>query len=180
MDILANNQSSFKLINYLQKQTDFPEIKWCKFQNFIKIFFRDKPKAGHRWWTFPFIDIFFYNSDKENGKFCINSKCAQYTEIFPLKLRPFGFYWLPTPKNINHHLQYQLLRRTSTFINIDEMCIKAGGDHQRELKIKLNLEFKCYLLKDSYQFVDKTCNKTHCIETLKLNGTSLYTIVLEY
>ena len=177
LDILANNQTALQLINYLKTQTQFPEITWCKFQNFIKIFFKNKPKAGKKRWTFPFVDIFFFDSDKPNGKFCVNYKCAKYAEIFPLKLRPFGKFWLPTPKNITHHLQYQFIRRTLASINVDEICVKAGADHKNEKKLELNIELKCDLLKDSYQFVDKTCNTTHCSESLKLNGTTLYTVI---
>ncbi len=62
---------------------------------------------------------------------------------------------------------------------MDKICVKAGADHKNEVKLKVNLEFECDLLKDSYPFVNKNCNQTHCVENLKLNETTLNTFVYE-
>jgi hypothetical protein len=178
---LADNQTSIGLSNYLKSQTDFPEVTWCRFQNFIKIYFKFNPRAGSKQWTFPFIDVFFYNASKTNGKFCLSHRCANLSETFPLKLRPFGKFWLPTPKNIQHYLKNLLIRRPShlDFVDVDKICVKAGADHKNEIKLKVNQEFECDLLKDSYPFVNKNCNQTHCVEKLKLNQTTLNTFVYE-
>jgi hypothetical protein len=178
---LADNKTSLVLKKYLETQKSFPKITWFKYQDFIKICFKENPRAGHRPWTFPFVDIFFYNANITYHRFCLKHRCANYSEIFPLKLRPFGKFWLPTPKNVEHHLQNQLIRRAeaSVFLDVDEMCVKAGADHKNEKKLNTTNIIECNLLKDRYPFVYKTCNKTHCIEKLQLNNRTLNTIVFE-
>ena len=88
---------------------------------------------------------------------------------------------MPTPKNIEHHLQIQTgkLNIKDYLINIDRKCIKAGADHKHEVRIKDVREIECDKLKDKYPFVQRTCNETQCIEELKLNNTILKTIVFK-
>ena len=56
--------------------------------------------------------------------------------------------------------------------NFDNNNISSSMDSSNDDK-ELNDDMQ----KDSYQFVDKTCNTTHCSESLKLNGTTLYTVI---
>jgi len=57
--------------------------------------------------------------------------------------------------------------------------IILGADHRKQVKITNSTIYNCDLLKNDYPFVEKTCNKTHCIEELKLNEKIIGSILFD-
>jgi hypothetical protein len=73
--------------------------------------------------------------------------------FFPLMLRPFGKYWLPTPRNPVYLL-------SNEFADIENLCGPSGAP--------------CKDLKTRYPFVDRAYHSPHIsYERLKISGITI-------
>lgn len=72
-----------------------------EFGEYDKIFFPWSPAAGKELWSYPYIDIFYYEENATHmwrtdyisrfDEYCMISK----QDIFPLVWRPLGEIWIP-------------------------------------------------------------------------------------
>jgi hypothetical protein len=72
-----------------------------EFGNYDKLYFPWSPQAGSQNWSYPYIDIFYYDENSTHiwlanydGQ-SINNCSINKSAIFPLVWRPFGQIWLP-------------------------------------------------------------------------------------
>ncbi len=174
-DMMTSYENYSKLKNLLETQTDWVNLEWCIYEDTMKIFFKESDYAGDKNWKFPFVDIFFY--EKNATHICeknSSSMCSLISSIFPLRLRPMGKYWLPTPNNPQEYLNSINLK------DIHEFCVKPEYSHRDEIRISfIGVKFKCEMLKKDYPFVESSCNQTYCIETLRLDNSLIGSIIFK-
>lgn len=173
-DIITDFQNLPELKSYLRTQNQWNNLNWTIHANSLKLFFKDSQKAGEKNWRFPFLDIFFYEKNSTHICYLSDSMCSLNSHVFPLKYRPMGLYWLPTPNSPIEYLESKGIN------DIHENCVKTPYNHRNEnFPSFVDLNYKCGVLKHLYPFTSSTCNTTHCIETLRLASRDIARIVLE-
>jgi hypothetical protein len=126
-DIVTEYRGIDWLKSYITKQTEWENLSFVRFVNLLKIFFKDGQPIPGANWKYPFVDLFFFRVNTTTSNYCVApgvKECVKAKEIFPLKLRPLGKFWLPAPRNDEI---YQ-------FKNAFTDCFKSG------------LNFKSFLL----------------------------------
>jgi hypothetical protein len=100
-DIVTEYRGIDWLKSYITKQTEWKNLSFFHFANILKIYFKDGQTIPEANWKYPFIDIFFFEVNTTTSTYCVAPMlklCVKATEIFPLKLRPLGKFWLPAPR----------------------------------------------------------------------------------
>lgn len=172
---LNDKEKLMSIVNNATFKTHYKNLGWSLTLNreeyvsgeYMKLFLQNSTidfagRYEHRW---PFIDIFYYKANKTNLWHKIN-KINRLDEIFPLKLRPFGQYWLPAaskPRN--------LIKRF--FKNAELICSSSIWDHKNEKRKKRANSVSCHELKNDYEFVIHNCINDRCTESLYRNGSIL-------
>ncbi len=163
-----------KILTEQKEFTDFGVSFNYNGLNSYKAFFNDtnSPYAGKYPWRSPFIDILFYEYNKTHLWEENNRKyTTQLKNIFPLVLRPYGPFWLPSPRDPLGYFESVGTK------DLKNMCIRSSWNHKKE-KTQEIIEVKCKLLVLDYAFVNQTVvNKTHIIEdvvSLNTNKRIIY------
>ena len=162
-------------VKILKTQTTFLNLKWVMIdQKKFKVFLSTGNRAGRYSWSYPFIDIFFF----DEGQTMINRKIRKKlvstpkADIFPLKLRPFGKYWLPTPSKPANYLK--------RFGNYRDICARGDWSHRQETKQE-NFNTTCSMLSPHFRFVSINCFKASsneiCIEMTAIKDKSIVYLV---
>lgn len=100
-DIVTEYRGIDWLKSYITKQTEWENLSFFHFSNILKIYFKDGQSIHKANWKYPFIDTFFFEVNTTTSTYCVAPLlkiCVKATEIFPLKLRPLGKFWLPAPR----------------------------------------------------------------------------------
>jgi len=138
---------------------------------YYKFYFSTSPRFSEYPWRYPFVDLIFYHENKshiwqENMQH-ISSISKQ--SIFPLKLRPLGSLWLPSPKSPR---DYFLSVSWTTY---DDECFNGPWSHKFERTKdidygnQLKSSINCRELQEFYPFVERSL--TNKEERLVINGT---------
>ena len=138
----------------------------------IKLFRTTDPRAGEQAWHWPFIDIAFYKTDKRQVRSHEDKPkwWMKRADFFPLTLRPLAGRWFPAPRNTAALIRKQYKH----FI-----CKKNTWDHKTEVRVRRVQKAKCRHLKSHYPFVERKVLLGKKTETLMLNGTAQYSLILE-
>ena len=146
------------MVNYVNYANLIQALSFYKKDKHIKWSLIEKPlKYVHRYIRISLensdssvfsIDIHFF--DKQSGHIRWNLKNEfLVSQIFPLKLRPFGKYWLPSPNNPG---------------------LVLNTEH-KNLYTNCHRNVMCDDLSTKYGFVERTCfDHKHCLERLELNS----------
>ena len=71
-----------------------------QYGNYDKFFFPWTPRAGKRPWSYPYVEIFYYDENAthiwraESDQQSIETCAASKADIFPTVWRPLGQIWL--------------------------------------------------------------------------------------
>lgn len=135
-------------------------------QPYVKVFFQYTPLVAQTTWTFPFVDIFFYLTNETHLWYSSHPDAnMQVKHVFPLVMRPFGYFWLPAPQ------KPQLIFK----FDAQKECNGHWHDHRKE-KRQVYLRRNCSDLIDVYPFVQRS-KRTNSIEVLTINHTVIHTII---
>jgi hypothetical protein len=147
-------------------------------RNYDKIFFSWCPSVGVSEWTFPCVDLFYYDQNSTHIMHTgLTNGCPErLQDIFPLVLRPLGPLWLYGPREPMAHFESRKMVR----IEID--CFVHAYSHKYERVIRNGpLHAKCSDLNHVYPYVERVCSSNQCTESLRLlNNTIIHTIVYNY
>ena len=161
----------------IKKQTMFADLDSAPCGKILKIFSNKSANAGKYKWKFPFIDVFFYQENKTHLSRYFRDKriFTLKHHVFPLKLRPFGKYWLPTPKSPIKYLE----RLNYTGFYAD--CIRSTWNHRLEIGQSPDT-IKCSTLKRIYPLVNRDCMKLDdgqefCAESIILDNRKLIVLI---
>ena len=137
-----------------------------------KLYSLNDPKAGNHAWRWPYIDISFYKDDVRQVSTYKNAPNwhMKRADFFPLTQRPLAWRWFPAPRN------------TRAFIVLKYkhfVCKSHGWDHRYEKVAKRVYSSNCSRLASHYPFVERELLLDKTMETLFLNGTSQYSVILE-
>ena len=92
-------------------------------QPYAIVFFQYKPSPAPSTWTFPFVDIFFYLTNETHLWYSSHPNAdMQLEHVFPLVMRPFGYFWLPAPRE--PHFIFKFDAQTE--------CNSHWHDHRKE------------------------------------------------
>ena len=86
----------------------------------------------------------------------------QLEHVFPLVMRPFGYFWFPAPRKPQLIFQF----------DAQNECNSHWHDHRKE-RGQMHVKCNCSDLIDVYPFVQR--NET--VEILTLNHTVIHTVV---
>lgn len=141
--------------------------------NTMKVFFSNGSRAGIRPWTWPFIDIAFY---EENATHVWNQNVEFAGDVmlprewfYPITSRPFAWLWLPAPRNTAKFLERRYGRLK---------CIRYAWNHKDELPSWSIAYAPCESLQTFYPFVWREPHSKGVKETVKLNGQILYSVIV--
>lgn len=105
VDIRAPNKDRWRMLRLLRQELyqtiAVIHVEHEEYGGYDKIYFPWAPRAGRQIWTYPFIDIGYYDENdthiwQANYGFDSIDACSLSKEnIFPLVWRPFGEIWLP-------------------------------------------------------------------------------------
>ncbi|CAF1210066.1 unnamed protein product [Adineta ricciae] len=133
---------------------------------YAKVFFQYKPFAIQDIWSFPFVDIFFYLTNKTHLWYANDPGVNMRIEhVFPLIMRPLGSLWLPAPHGPQFIFGFDVLTQ----------CNSHWYDHRKE-KGQPYVKRNCSDLTDAYPFVQYD-ERNNPIEILVINGTVIHTIM---
>lgn len=92
-----------------------------------KLYFPWSPQAGRKNWTYPYIDIFYFDENFTHiwlanyDSNLINDCSISKSDVFPLVWRPFGRIWLPVnflkTNMFSIYENYRLLENHQSFLN---------------------------------------------------------------
>lgn len=185
-DILASLDDFERVVSILNDTNimsgQYQELKWTwglnviEYPNkYIKLYLSTSKndynkKYEYKW---PFLDLFFYTTDGKNLKY-MKKKRSKVTldSIFPLSLRPMGPFWLPMPAKPYYFFQ-------NNYGNVRDYCGSGSWNHKLEKSRKKNFVC-CASLVNHYEFVDRSCNGTVCIESLYRGDLLLGRIEFNY
>ena len=135
-------------------------------QTFVKVFFQYMPLTVQTTWTFPFVDIFFYLTNETHLWYSTHPDIImQLKHVFPLVMRPFGYFWLPAPREPQLIFQF----------DAQNECNGAWYDHRKE-RSEVYVRRNCRDLIDVYPFVQRS-KRIKSIEVLMINHTIIHTII---
>ena len=154
------------------------DIGWLALGDIIKIFRKSSPEVVNRQSKYPFIDLYFHNVT--NTSVIYESWYKKYralkSEYFPLKLRPFGKYWLPAPNR-----PFGVLANTDGF-NSYNVCMSNSLDHRTEQK-KKQYAIDCESLKKYHLFSERFCvtseDQPLCYEEFRIKSNKVV-YLMEY
>ena len=166
------------LENLFENQTKFPQVQTAKVGKILKIFNKNSTNAGKYKWKFPFIDVFFYSETKSHIQRHFHDKLISTLKkhVFPLKLRPFGSYWLPTPRDPIKYLE-QL-----NYTGFHQSCVRSTWNHRLE-KGQAQFTIRCSELQKIYSMVERDClrvkdqEEEFCTENLIFNNQTLVILI---
>lgn len=79
-----------------------PEYDTVSHQAYMKIFFSRTPADLLVRWSWPFVDISFYERNSshvwETNHQHVPERCYPIEMVFPVHRRPFGGLWIPSPE----------------------------------------------------------------------------------
>ena len=161
----ANGAGHYKQIQYTETI--------LKRRTFLgKLYFLGDPKAGSQNWHWPFIDIcFYYKNNALMISYRERPPWQMYTHLFfPLVQRPLGGYWFPAPRNVSAFIAHKYRK----FV-----CRSHYWDHKNE-RNRRRYSANCTALASHYPFVKRNVLYGKTLETLVLNGTVIYTCIVEH
>jgi hypothetical protein len=139
-------------------------------RNCDKVFFSWCQQAGRTSWQFPFIDIFYY--DTNSTHVWLLSEPRSYPvhreDVYPLVLRPLGPLWLWSPREPMTHFESRRMR------SIETGCFASPYSHKYEQVIWSWMQtIDCNELRSVYPYVERNCTESKCTEYLKLGETTV-------
>jgi hypothetical protein len=146
-------------------------------RNCDKVFFSWCQQAGRTSWQFPFIDIFYYDTNSTHvwllGK--PSSYPVHHKDVYPLVLRPLGSLWLWSPREPMAHFESRRMQ------SIETSCVAFPYSHKYEKLIwKRMRKADCNQLRSIYPYVKRICTKSKCTEYLKLGEkTVIHEVTLD-
>lgn len=147
-------------------------------RNYDKIFFSWGPRAGPKWWRFPFVDIFYHDQNSTHIWLLGTPKdCpTKLTDVFPLVLRPLGSLWLYSPREPMAHFDSRRMT------HIEDGCFASAYSHKEEKVIRSRgRSVHCSRLNSTYPYVDRQCTEHNCTEYLRLGDTHIiHTVYYNY
>jgi hypothetical protein len=133
---------------------------------YVKVFFQYTPLIVQTTWTFPFVDIFFYLTNKTHLWYSSHPNTNMKLEyVFPLVMRPFGYFWFPAPREPQLIFQF----------DAQNECNSHWHNHRKE-RGQMYVKCNCSDLIDVYPFVQRN-KRTKSIEVLMRNHTIIHTII---
>ena len=150
--------------------------------NYDKVYFSWCPRAGRKFWNYPFVDIFYDDKNSTHiwqadvGENRAGRPPVVLDDVFPLVLRPFGPLWLYAPREPLAHLDSQGMRQVET------KCIVFSYNHKHEIfQAGQSRALNCSQINSIYPFVDRRCTSQNCSEYLKLgNHTIIHKITYPF
>ena len=140
----------------------------------VKIFFSTALNAGIYPWKWPFIDVETYIEDgADRFKLADRSDVNYYwpqESYFPTHLRPFGPLWINSPKDPKTFLKAIYSKPFS--------CRSSHWDSEKEV-LRTVIRADCDLLTNHYPFVKRSPFSNITKETLVMNATEYYNIVVD-
>jgi hypothetical protein len=137
---------------------------------YYKFYFSTSPRFSEHPWRYPFVDLIFYHENEthiwqENMQH-ISTILKQ--SIFPLKLRPLGSLWLPSPRSPRDYFL------SVNWTKYDDECFNGPWSHKYERTKDMDYGYEskstidCKELKEFYPFVERSL--TNQEEHLVING----------
>ena len=170
-----------KILQHLPKSTNlrwtYSEIYKEFPRKLIKIFLNDSNDyAGDYPYKWPFVDIFFYDSNATHLWYKTDKRMGMsLRHVFPLKLRPFGKYWLPSPNKPGEIFKASF---GGLYGDVYDECKSGTWNHRAEIEQE-SIRMHCEELATTYPFVSHTCNQKTCTESLVMNRIVLSEIEFE-
>ena len=148
------------LVGYHRLEYEDSDREYCK------VFFQHSPSAGDYYWSFPFVDVFFYVTNATHLWQMNDAYSAiQLKHVFPLVMRPFGDVWLPAAHDPGKIFQFD------PFVE----CKEYDWNHRNE-SIQDETIVRCADLEETYPFVQRT-NQSNSMEILRINHTVIHTVI---
>ena len=138
-----------------------------------KLSWMEDPRAGKFLWHWPFVDITFYTEKSQVISFFQHLPRSQFkhSDFFPLSKRPLAGRWFPTPRNLDAFFKYKY---SHSFV-----CKSHTWDHKREKYFKKIYKANCTTIATHYPFLQRTILNGKVTETLILNGTVRYSLIMD-
>ncbi|KAI3384571.1 hypothetical protein SNEBB_003636 [Seison nebaliae] len=178
IDKQHKKEDTFVLLNY----TMIEKSSWNG-STYFKIWMMHSRPSSEYYWSYPYIDLWLYETDAQDGDVTINQKTlwihqlrksyfSRLDQVFPLKLRPFGALWIPSPRNEHIFLNYFLIEN-------DGRCIDYGYHHQTETGHN-STDIECSRLMEFYPFVHRIFDevKGNYRELLIINGQLIQSLYI--
>eukprot|EP01068_Selenidium_serpulae_P011779 Selendium_serpulae@DN5722_c1_g3_i1.p1 len=151
-------------------------LKYNVHWGLAKVFFDEDKNIQYFKWSWPFADMVPYESNEthfhsiESWRFKTNEITLKRDAVFPTHLRPYGPFWVPSPRD-----PWQLL----TQIHPEMGCQSQTYSHLRESQTGERDEPRdCRTVEDVYPFVWREKFHGGTVEILKVNGTPLYSVYI--
>ncbi len=108
---------------------------------FLKLYDLSEPKIEGKDWSWPFIDIFYYETDKDKVVISGNVRPYKYSidkqDFFPLKSNLFGEIVLNIPNNPDKILDSMYGDDWET------RCVSSGYNHREEQRYSKSFSIDC-------------------------------------
>lgn len=134
--IILNNVDSFKKLGI-----GVAEVRKHLSGYFLKLYDLSEPKIEGRAWSWPFIDVFSYDTDKDNVVISSNVSPYKYNidkkDFFPLKSNMFGDIVLNIPNKPDKILDSMYGDDWET------RCISSGYNHREEQRYSKSFSLSC-------------------------------------
>ena len=137
----------------------------------FKVWLHGRPRAGLCPWTWPFIELSFFDEDEKNvwGIEPRKGVTVPRTSFYPLHRRPLGWLWLPVPKDPRLYLQ-KFYRKM--------YCSSHNWDHKEEKSSDV-YTVDCDAVVKYYPTVFRSALGHSTYEKLILNGTEVYAFLVD-
>ena len=174
LDLMVKHSDKQKILDLLEKGTKYPHIGAMEHKSheakMIKIYLAKSPNAGKYPWRWPFADTCYFEEDGNHVWAKEARKISMKRDSFyPIHRRPFAGMWLPTMREPRLFLQMKY----SKF-----HCRSHWWNHRHEKAMKRK-EVNCLTMEKYYPVVHRIPQKSGVKETLRLNGSDIYTMYVD-
>lgn len=145
--MLINFDQKDEIFKILSNQDEFKEFSIVEYLFVFKMFHKNTPRVNQNLWKFPFIDLSTFQHNKTHFNTVILQAVSEKASVYPLRLRPFGKYWLPAPKKPTHFLA------AANRFNVTKECTRGNWNHRTDKPLKVDT-VPCQELKDYYPIVE--------------------------
>ena len=139
-----------------------------------KLFIAKPPQSNSTQpFTFPFLDICFYNENKTYiSDIDLSMARSQYekSSVFPLVLRPFYHLWLPAPKDTAEVIRQE-------FNGTENMCKLHLWNHKiNKVLLFHEVSVPCTELCSYFPCVNRTQTSSGHLESLVIGEDTIYSL----
>ena len=146
---MIQNETKSETFNVLANQKEFKDFSIVEHMTYFKISDPKTPRVQEAPWGFPLLDMAFYaHHNQTHLNVMILEAISPLDYTYPLRLRPFGKYWLPAPKDPVSFLG------AARWYNLTENCVRGNWNHRID-RLQNKDTISCSELKDYYPMVNR-------------------------